>query len=187
MRPRVTLWLAAALVAVALPAFAQSGADSVADSAAADTAVGAQRPPPPDPVTAWSRWPEIDRAIALEALDGPQDILEKEEIIADRIDDLTAAQADLDTLATDWSARHLARSTQLEVLDDLASVQLGGDLELQQRVEGVREDVLQAAQQLARIDSSLRELAVEVARLRALSLDYRGRAARLRQQEEGHR
>jgi hypothetical protein len=161
---------------------------SVADSTQADTAaVAAADSTTADPSFDWTRWPDIAAAIALQPLDGPEDILEKQEIIDDRIDDLTARGGALDTLAGAWTDRHRAMSTQLEVLDDLAEVQLGGDLEFQQRIESVREEVLQAAQQMTRIGSARRQLEAEVARLRALADDYRDQALRLREQEESDR
>lgn len=76
---------------------------------------------------------------------------------------------------------------QLEVLEDLADLQLGGDLEFQQRVENVREDVVQAAGRIAVLTNTRAALADEVALLRALSEDYRQRAARLREEEESPR
>ena len=139
-----------------------------------------------DPVWAWTRWPSIDVAITLAPLDGPQDILEKQEIVADRIDALVDETARLDTLAGAWQARHVAMGA-LEVLEDLADLQLGGDLEFQQRLENVREDALQAAGCVAIPLDARAALANEVALLRVLSEDYGHRAARLREEEEGSR
>lgn len=157
-------------------------ADTAQSMATADTSLVSA-----DPVWAWTRWPSIDVAITLAPLDGPQDILEKQEIVADRIDALVDETARLDTLAGAWQARHVAMGAQLEVLEDLADLQLGGDLEFQQRLENVREDALQAAGCVAILLDARAALADEVALLRVLSEDYGHRAARLREEEEGSR
>ena len=159
-------------------------ADGIADtlSAPADTARART-----DPAWAWWTWPPITAAIAIAPLDGPQDILEKDEIIADRIDALVDEAARLDTLAMAWQARSVAMTAQLEVLEDLADVQLGGDLEFQQRTESVREEVVQAAGQVATFAATRAALGDELIRLRSLSETYRQRAARLREEEESSR
>ena len=176
----------AALLGGPLPAGAQADTTATAIDSNLTTAADPSTVTV-DPLLAWTAWPDLSRAIALEILDGPQDILEKEEIIADRIDALAAEGARLDTLAEAWGARHLAMSTQLEVLDDLAEVQLGGDLELQQRLESVRQDVEQASSRLQHIGDARLRLTGAHAQLDSLARDYRERAARLRAQEEGDR
>ncbi|MBT6145091.1 MAG: hypothetical protein HOH74_06660 [Gemmatimonadetes bacterium] len=168
------------------------GADSTA-TRDGDTAVDSTRSPAKDspkredPAWAWSRWPSIAAAVALAPLDGPQDILEKEEIIADRIDALDAETARLDTLTHAWQARSVAMTAQLEVLEDLADRRLGGDLELQQRVENVRGDVLQAGKRVTLFGEVHSALAIELLSLRNLSREYRQQAAQLRQEEENPR
>jgi hypothetical protein len=140
-----------------------------------------------DAVAAWKRWKEIVRAIEPGDLDGPQDILEKEEIIQDRVDDLAAEDERLAGTRSQWRGRLQAALVQLEVLDDLAEIQLGGDLQLQQRLENVREDVRRGSEWLKRIDESRGELATEMKRLRELARGYLNRAEELRRQEEGPR
>lgn len=167
-------------------ASAVDGTDMVADSVlttAADDTVGVL----PDPAWAWRQWPPIGAAIAIAPLDGPQDILEKEEIVQDRIDALGAEFARLDTIASAWLARHVAMTAQLEVLEDLADLQFGGDLEVQQRLESVREDVQQAAREIERHTKVLQALQRESDRLRALAATYRQQAAQLRAEEESLR
>ena len=136
-----------------------------------------------DPLLVWRQWPPIDRAIALEPLDGPADILEKEEIIADRLDDLRAVAARHDSTHSIWSARHGATTARLEVLEDLADVQLGGDLQLQQRLESVREDAAVAEEWLDRLAAAGDALKQELARLEGLARSYQSRAEELRQEE----
>ncbi len=140
-----------------------------------------------DPAWAWWRWPPVHAAIAIAPLDGPQDILAKEEILADRIDALVIESARLDTLAAAWQARSVAMTAQLEVLEDLADVQLGGDLEFQQRTGSVREEVVQAAEQITTFAATRTALAEELIRLRSLSETYRQQAAQLREEEESSR
>ena len=158
-------------------------------SSAADTSSGLREGDgrDEDSVQAWRHWKQINRAIALDELDGPDDILAKEEIIEDRIDDLTEEDTRLQQSAAEWEARHEVAGVQLEVLDDLAEMQLGGDLQMQQRIEDVREKIREAAQWLERIDISRRDLALEVARLRKLAARYRQTAEEIRIREEGHR
>lgn len=173
-------------VAVAEEASVEGGAAISADSTRSTD--------PPDSTLvrtgsgwAWWNWPPIASAIAIAPLDGPQDILERSEIIADRIDALVAEAARLDTVASLWHARHIAMTAQLEVLEDLADIQLGGDLEFQQRTESVREDLLQTAAQIAVFARSDSALVGELTRLRAMSAAYLHRAEELRQQEENPR
>jgi hypothetical protein len=137
-----------------------------------------------DPLWTWATWPDIGPAIALETLDGPADILEKEEIIADRIDALVAEDGRLDTVEITWRDRSLALAAQLEVLEDLAGLQIDGDLESQQRLDAIRQDLLEAQRLVARVEGSRAGLSQQLVKLQALSLDYRTRAARLRTREE---
>ena len=68
----------------------QVAADTTRVSTSPDTAVVADssRAIQGDPAFSWKSWADISRAIALRPLDGPEDILEKREIIEDRLDDL---------------------------------------------------------------------------------------------------
>ena len=168
--------------AISAPADSSARADSSSSDRRPATATA-----PVDPTTAWKGWMDIARAIAPDPLDGPGDILEKEEIIQDRVDDLAAEEERLARTGSQWQGRHQAASVQLEVLDDLAEIQLGGDLQLQQRLENVREDIRMADEWQRRIDESRRELATEMKRLRILAREYRNRAEELRRQEEGPR
>jgi len=173
--------LAALLAVLALPVGGQP--PSGPDSSAVDGAAALRC----DPLWTWQDWPPIGRAIALQELDGPADILEKGEIIADRLDGLAREESRLDSVGTTWKARHLAMTAQLEVLEDLADVQLGGDLQLQQRIERVRDDALEAEERVVRVTASAEALETEALRLRDLAGDYRRRAEDLRRREEGSR
>ncbi|MDA0337137.1 MAG: hypothetical protein O2782_18400 [bacterium] len=189
------LWVCCA-AAVRGDASGATASTAPADSAQTSTPAPADAPTPavadtarlrPDPAWAWWRWPPVHAAIAIAPLDGPQDILAKEEILADRIDALVIEAARLDTLAAAWQARSVAMTAQLEVLEDLADVQLGGDLEFQQRTGSVREEVVQAAEQITTFAATRTALAEELIRLRSLSETYRQQAAQLREEEESSR
>lgn len=170
--------------------FAQAGSDSLAapaegrrDSARADST----RAWLIDPAYAWKAWKDLSRAIALRPLDGPDDILEKAEIIIDRLDDLRREKETLRTELEKWRDRHQSLELRLEVLEDLAQVQRGGDLQLQQRLHGLREDLGKAARRMGVLKGSLEELDKELERLDDLAEEYSQKAAELRRREEEDR
>lgn len=140
-----------------------------------------------DPVWAWKRWKDIDRAVALRPLDGPQDILEKSEIIADRLDALGREGKRLQGMLKLRSDRHASLEIQVESLEDLADVQRGGDLQLRQRVHNLRADLRKAAQRMRFIETSLKEMGRERQRLEGLLASYEQKAEALRRQEGGQR
>lgn len=141
----------------------------------------------PDPLRPWRNWPPIDRAIELDALDGPVDIVEKTEIIADRLDDLQLEATRLDSVDGVWEARVVGLSSQLEVLEDLADLQLGGDLQLQQRIESVRDDAIEAQRWRERIELAMTDLQDLMGRWQQRAADYDRQAQLLRRQEEESR
>ncbi len=161
-----------------------TGVRTIPDSVLSDSTVARL---PLDPLQAWLGWPAIDRAIQLNELDGPTDIHEKAEIIADRLDDLQREQVGLDSLNLVWEARLVALSTQLEILEDLADVQLGGDLQLQQRIETIRDDAEEAQQWLERVTRARKLLVPLITQLRTHAEDYTRRADQLRRLEEESR
>jgi hypothetical protein len=166
-----------------------------AQEAPPDTAAGGQRAarpdsarrPPIDPAYAWKTWADLSRAIALRPLDGPEDIIEKAEIIADRTDDLREEEQKLKTALEERQARQQALELQLEVLEELAQVQRGGDLQLQQRQHDLREEAGRAARRLRIFRASRAELAGELERLAKLAEEYREKAEALRRREEESR
>lgn len=183
------LRLASIAILLLLPSAGLSQSDStlVELSAPLDSTRAAVDSTRLGPDWSWARWPAIDAAIRLQPLDGPRDILEKEEIIADRLDALAREQTRLDSIAAGWDQRRVALSAQQEVLEDLADLQLGGDLDLQRRIEAVHDDSRQADEQYVRLATISEALQRELARLQTLSHDYRDAAARLRDEEEGLR
>lgn len=179
------------LFAILLVLFLAAGAQS----ASPDTAATGPRPAradstrrqPIDPAYEWQTWADLSRAIILRPLDGPEDIREKAEIIADRIDDLREEQQQLKTTLEGWQTRHQALELQLEVLEELAQVQRGGDLQLQQRQHGLREELGRARRRLRVFRAAGGELAKELERLEKLAEEYREKAGALRRREEESR
>ena len=121
-----------------------------------------------DPVFAWLNWRDLTPAITLRELDGPDDILEKSDIIKDRLDAVMAEQIRLTSSLTEWTDRQGSFAIQIEVLDDLAKVQRGGDLRLQQRLHNMREGRRVAAQRVSGLTKSLSLLKAELTRLQDL-------------------
>ncbi|MCZ7583120.1 MAG: hypothetical protein M5R36_07170 [Deltaproteobacteria bacterium] len=138
--------------------------------------------PSPD---AWKQWKSIDAAIALRPLDGPDDIVEKAEIIEDRVDDLarekTRLQAELDS----GGQRLDNLRRQREALQDLAEIQRGGDPQTRQRLHDLAGRIRREETRLADLRSSLAGLEKELERMRALAADYRAKAETLKQREGG--
>lgn len=137
-----------------------------------------------DPLRPWLGWPPLEPAIAIAPLDGPVDWIEKAEIIADRVDDLRRLEPGMDSLATLWDTRLQALATQLELLEDLADLQLGGDLQLQQRIETVRDDEAEALAWSERVDAARSDLEKHITTLDDLRRSYEVQADLLRQKEE---
>ena len=169
-----------------LPASAQSQKPT---PSSADTAVVAQESAASDstkvqdPAFEWKSWKDLARAIRLRPLDDPADILEKSEIVQDRVDDLIEERQRLNDLAADWESRRQALETQLEVLDDLARVQRGGDLQLQQRLHNLREGGRLAARRQVVLGGSLEQLTTEIERLQKIFEEYESKAEELRRRE----
>jgi hypothetical protein len=172
------------LTCFAAASAAQSAHDSTSLSDSSATRIDSLRTQTLDPAYAWKGWPDIERATALRPLDGPDDILEKKEIIEDRLDDLHIEEKKLRTVIEGWHERQQALEMQREVLDDLAEVQRGGDLQLQQRLHTLREDMRQIATRIKTPTQALAELKKEQQRLHELARQYADKAQKLRREEE---
>lgn len=181
------------LVAARVEAAGESAAaeaDSVAVSPAAlpdSVVVDSTRLAKVDPALAWQGWKDLSRAIALRSLDGPGDILEKAEIVQDRIDDLRGERRKIGESGEEWEERRQGLELQLEVLDDLAELQRGGDLQLQQRMHGLREELGKASRRLRILEGSLGDLDRELDRLNGIVKQYAEKAEDLRRREEEER
>ena len=140
-----------------------------------------------DPALAWQGWKDLARAIALRPLDGPGDILEKAEIVQDRIDDLQEERRKIEEVGEEWEERRQGLELQREMLDDLAELQRGGDLQLQQRMHGLREELGKASRRLRILEGSLGDLGRELDRLNGIVKQYAEKAEDLRRREEEER
>jgi hypothetical protein len=163
----------------------QTPVDTVTETAAEDT-VGhdsVSTATRVDPAYIWRTWKDLSRAIQLRDLDGPEDIMGKADIIKDRIDDLSEERKKLATARQEWSDRNDALEIQLEVLEDLAKVQLGGDLQLQQRMHRMREGRSVAGNRLEVMTRSISDLDIEVGGLTEMVTQYKKQAVELRRRE----
>jgi prefoldin subunit 5 len=160
------------------------GADSLAAGQA--TQADSAQTQPVDPAWKWTTWKKLAQAIQLRPLDGPEDIAEKIEIIEDRMDELKQERKRLEKLISVWEERYEALKLQFESLDDLADVQRGGDLQLQQRVHTIRSDLRKAEQRMRIIKGSYKGIEGEIDRFEALMTQYEDEAAAIRRDEGGH-
>ena len=137
-----------------------------------------------DLATAWKQWKDISSAILIRPLDGPEDILEKAEIIEDRHDQLTRERNRLKEAREKESRRLESWENQREVLQELESFGRGKDLESRQRLLDLTEQIQQERNLLARLDESLEEIEGEISKYHQLANQYRDKAKHLRVQEE---
>ena len=136
-------------------------------------------------IFAWKKWKSIDAAIAIRPLDGPEDIREKAEIIADRLDELVREIARLEKEIDQNLQKIQSLRNQREVLQDLAELQQGGDSQTQQRMHELNERIQQQEQLLKLRRESLRGLGQELDRIKRLLADYQQRANSLQRREGG--
>ncbi len=133
--------------------------------------------------SAWKKWKSIQAAVALKALDGPEDILEKAEIIGDRIDMLKKEQTKLERGVKEGRQKIKTLENQREVLKELAEIRQGGDVQTQQRLHKITEQVQQENHLMSVRETSLRDLKKELDRLKRLLSSYRNKAHDLRTKE----
>ncbi len=137
-----------------------------------------------NPVFAWKEWKSIDAAIALRPLDGPEDILEKVEIIQDRVDELDKEKARLvkENKISEKRLRNLI--SQKEVLQDLADIRMGGDSQSRQRLNDLAERIRREKRMVDMRLESISMLEKESGRLMNIIAEY-GEKARLMKIKEG--
>ena len=138
-----------------------------------------------DSITAWKQWKSIDAAIALRPLDGPDDIIEKAEIIEDRVDELKREKARLEK-EIDLNRQKLQiLRNQREVLRDLAEIKGGGDSQTRQRLHDLAERIRREETLLKKRKETVAELETELARWKNLAAEYREKARLLKVKEGG--
>lgn len=137
-----------------------------------------------DQLTAWKHWKDISTAILIRTLDGPEDILEKAEIIEDRRDQLTREKTRLKEARENKSQRLEAWENQRDILHELDAFGRGKDLQSRQHQLDLTEQIREERNQIARLEESLEEIEGEISRYHQLANQYRDQARRLRAQEE---
>jgi len=138
-----------------------------------------------DAITAWKRWKSIDAAIAVRPLDGPDDIIEKAEIIEDRADELKGEKARLEREADLNRQKLRTLRSQREVLQDLAEIKPGGDSQTRNRLQDVAERIGREEMLLRMRLQSVAELEQELIRMKGLAVEYRKKAENLMIKERG--
>jgi predicted nuclease with TOPRIM domain len=138
-----------------------------------------------DAITAWKRWKSIEAAIALRPLDGPEDIIEKAEIIEDRADELKGEKARLEGEADLNRQKLRTLRSQREVLQDLAEIKPSGDSQTRNRLHDLAERIGREEMLLKMRRQSVDELEEELVQMKELAVEYRERAKILMIQERG--
>lgn len=136
-------------------------------------------------ITAWKEWKNIDAAIALRPLDGPEDILEKVEIIQDRIDELEREKIRLDKEMEVNHQKLENLRNQREVLYDIAEIKQGRDSQTRQRLNDLAERIRMEEKLIKLRRQSSLELEKEFTRMKKMANDYREKARLLKLEEGG--
>ena len=138
-----------------------------------------------DSITEWKRWKSIEAAVTPRPLDGPEDIIEKAEIIEDRADDLEREKARLEVEAQRGRERLRRLEDQRGVLREIEEIRLSGDSRSRQRLQDISERIRREEALLKRIGESVAGLEEELARMSALAAEYREKARLLKIKEGG--
>ena len=138
-----------------------------------------------DAITAWKRWKSIEAAIEVRPLDGPDDIIEKAEIIEDRADELKGEKARLQTEAELNRQKLQTLRRQRESLQDLREIKPGGDSQTRNRLYDLAERIGREERLLKMRRESAAELEKEFAHMNELALEYREKARDLMIRERG--
>jgi len=138
-----------------------------------------------DSVDAWRSLKSIDAAIALDPLDGPEDIREKEEIIADRIDKLKHYRQKLQAQASQSEQIIQSLRNQKEILRNLAEIKQGQASRDPQQMHELTDRILRQEQVLKQRKASLDDLQKELNRLQKILDEYNLKANTLQRKESG--
>lgn len=136
-----------------------------------------------DALGAWREWKSIDAAIAIRPLDGPEDIIERAEIIEDRVDDLAREGDRIEGIGARVRKRLTQLRNQRDVLRDLEEIRMSGDAQSRRRLQEVTVRVRREEDLLKRVEESVAELVSELIRMKDLAAGYRERAEELRNEE----
>ncbi|MBZ0271892.1 hypothetical protein K8I61_07625 [bacterium] len=146
-------------------------------------ALGAHAADPDLAPAAWKSWTSIDAAIAIRELDGPEDIIEKAEIIEDRVDALARERERVKAEETEIAERTASLREQRQALREIADLQFGGDVRARQRLRDLAERIRGGEAAVAARRASAAEIETERSRLAALAEEYRRKAETLRKRE----
>lgn len=136
-----------------------------------------------DQLTAWQRLPPIDAAVQVAELDGPEEITEKAEIIADRRDALRAAQVKVAADCREIGLALRAVRRQEEALRELTRIRARRDIVLRQRQQDLRVRRRELTQLESVCATSEAGLAEALRAVGALHTEYLKRAEQVRQEE----
>ena len=134
-------------------------------------------------LTAWKGWKSIEGAIAIRPLDGPEDIIERAEIIEDRVDDLARERGRLEGVEARLRDRLRQLRSRREALRDLEEIRLSGDAQSRQRLQDVAGRIRREEGLLKEAGESITGLEVELARMEELAAAYREKARILKMEE----
>lgn len=146
-------------------------------------AAASAQPAPWDDLFAWRTWSQIAPAIAPAPLDGPEEVVEKAEIIADRRDDLAGERTKIEARCAPALARMRGAQEQLEAARELSELRGGRDVMLRQRLHELRERRRTLRPFAKACEESLSGLAAAVAALAEQHAAYLVRAEALRDEE----
>ena len=136
---------------------------------------------------AWRSLKDIGPAVAIAPLDGPDDIVEKIEIIQDRMDALLIEKRKLVIIVDLLTTGRQSQETQIEVLEDLSEINPTSDMQLQQRLHDLQQQFNTLSRRIRAYKHSLTDLENEYAGLENLSKRYQKQAQKLQKDEDPNR
>lgn len=131
----------------------------------------------------WRAWKDLTAAIAIAPLDGPDELLEKAEIIADRVDALARARRDLSARCTAIDLGLARIESQLEVLLDFAATRGSRVVEMRQQLHSLRSRRQELRGRAKTCAATLAELDATLTRRRDQHTDYLRRVDAARRDE----
>ncbi len=134
---------------------------------------------------AWRSWKDIAPAVVVAPLDGPEEVLEKAEIIADRRDALGREQARVAVHCEGLRATVNGVDQQLAATRDMLDVRGGRDLLLRRRARDLRSRQRALRTLTASCEANLEALGAALVEVAARHDAYLRRAQALRAEETG--
>ncbi len=134
-------------------------------------------------MTAWEGWASIDAAVAIEPLDGPEELSEKAEIIADRRDALTRERDRLRPLCVELDRSRDGVARQAEALRELSTVRNRRDVLLRQRQHALRGRLRELETLSLKCGGALRAIGAAIDEIRGRHARYLEHARRIREEE----